>query len=115
MNGDISANNYVQIPNPTSGVKSLGLNGRYIYVQIKAPSSSTPLVFHIDLIMRDRAEGMRVSCSNLYNKISSQNDFCLQVPLNLDLNRWTVVVLDMYELLKKCKFLPSTYMIQNCY
>jgi hypothetical protein len=37
------------------------------------------------------------------------------VPLNLDVNRWTVVVLDIYELLKISGLLPVSYQIQGCY
>jgi hypothetical protein len=32
ISGAISNNNYVQMPNPQSNVKSLGLIGRYLYV-----------------------------------------------------------------------------------
>lgn len=39
----------------------------------------------------------------------------MQLPLNLDINRWTVVVLDLYSLLKMSKLLPSTYLIEACY
>lgn len=37
------------------------------------------------------------------------------MPLNLDVNRWTVVVLDIYELLKISGLLPVSYQIQGCY
>ena len=47
--------------------------------------------------------------------MSTQNGFSLQVPLNLDVNRWTVVVLDIYELLKISGLLPVSYQIQGCY
>lgn len=95
MNGNISANNYVQIPHPNSGIKTLGITGRYIYLQVKVPVSSTPFSFHVDLEMRDM-KPQRISCSNLYKKIETHNSFSTHIPLNLDLNRWTVVVLDLY-------------------
>lgn len=39
----------------------------------------------------------------------------MQVPLNLDINRWTVVVYDMYELLKHSRLLPASYLIEGSY
>lgn len=39
----------------------------------------------------------------------------MQVPLNLDINRWTVVVFDLYELLKHSRLLPASYLIEGSY
>ena len=39
----------------------------------------------------------------------------MQVPLQLDTNRWTVVVFDIYELLKNSRLLPSSYLIEGSY
>lgn len=39
----------------------------------------------------------------------------MQVPLNLDINRWTVVVFDMFQLLKMSGLLPATYLIEGSY
>jgi hypothetical protein len=115
INGTISANNYIQIPNPQSLQKSLGLTGRYLYLEVKAPLSSSPFSFHIDLTMAERGHGIRISSSNLYKKVSTQNGFVMQVPLNLDINRWTVVVYDLYELLKYSRLLPASYLIEGSY
>jgi hypothetical protein len=95
INGTISANNFIQIPNPSSMQHTLGLTGKYLYLQVKAPLSSAPFSFHIDLAMCERSHGIRISASNLYKKISTQNGFVMQVPLVLDINRWTVVVFDI--------------------
>jgi hypothetical protein len=111
MNGNISANNYVQLPHPNSGIKSLGLTGRYMSLQVKLPVSSTPFSFHVDLALNDRSTNIRISCSNLYKQMSTQNNFSVQVPLNLDCNRWTVVVLDLYELVKMSGLTPPNYQI----
>ena len=32
IEGTISANNFIQVPNPAGTIKALGLNGRYIYL-----------------------------------------------------------------------------------
>lgn len=39
ITGSISANNFIQIPHPNSMTRSLGLTGRYLYLQAKAPLS----------------------------------------------------------------------------
>lgn len=115
LSGTISANNFVQLPHPNCNVKSLALTGRYLYLQVKATSSSSPFSFHFDLNMAERSTGIRISASNLYKTVSTQNGFVLQVPLNLDLNRWTVAVFDLYELLNSSGLLPSNYIIQGSY
>ena len=95
--------------------RSLGLTGRYLYLQAKAPVSSVPFSFHIDLNLCDRSHGVRISASNLYKQVSTQNGFVLQVPLNLDIDRWTVIVFDIVSLLKVSKLLPPTYAIEGSY
>jgi hypothetical protein len=65
--------------------------------------------------MCERSHGIRISASNLYKKICTQNGFAMQVPLTLDFNRWTVVVFDIYELLKNSRLLPASYLIEGSY
>ena len=71
LTGTISANNYIQMPHPNSMTRSLGLTGRYLYLQAKAPISSVPFSFHIDLNLCDRSHGIRISSSNLYKQVST--------------------------------------------
>ena len=99
LNGNLPSNNYLQIPSPTGLLKTLGLNGRYLYLMAKTPSSASPFSFHFDLQMAEQTTGIRISASNLYKQISVQNGFVIQVPLNLDQDRWTVSVFDIYDLL----------------
>ena len=113
--GSISANNYIQMPHPLSEARSLGLTGRYLYLQAKAPVSSLPLSFHIDLHLADRPRGIRISASNLYKQVSTQNDFVVQIPLNLDMDRWTVIVFDIINLLKMSRLLPHGFIIEGGY
>jgi len=65
--------------------------------------------------MAERSHGIRISGSNLYKTISTQNGFVLQLPLNLDYNRWTVVVFDLYQLLTDSGLLPATYIVEGSY
>ena len=115
ITGSISANNFIQIPHPNSMTRSLGLTGRYLYLQAKAPISSVPLSFHIDLALAERTHGIRISASNLYKTVSTQNGFVIQLPLNLDIDRWTVVVFDIISLLKMSRLLPQNYIIEGSY
>lgn len=115
IQGSISANNYIQMPHPLSEARSLGLTGRYLYLQAKAPVSSLPLSFHIDLHLADRPRGIRISASNLYKQVSTQNDFVVQIPLNLDMDRWTVIVFDIINLLKMSRLLPHGFIIEGGY
>lgn len=115
LNGSISANNFVQIPSPGSNIKTLGLTGRYLYWQVKSTSANSPFSFHFDLNMAEKTHGIRISASNLYKTISTQNGFVIQVPVNLDLNRWTVVVFDIFELLRVSGLLSATYIIDGSY
>jgi len=50
--------------------------------------------------MAERSHGVRISISNLFRKFDTQNGFVAQVPLELKNNCWTVVVLDVYEILR---------------
>jgi hypothetical protein len=53
INGTISANNYIQIPHPHCGTKSLGLTGRYIYLEIMT-FPGVPVNFHFDFLIAER-------------------------------------------------------------
>ncbi len=115
MSGTISANNYIQIPHPNGMTRSLGLTGRYLYLQVKMPISSAPFSFHIDLQLAERTHGIRISASNLYKQVSTQNNFVVQLPLNVDVDRWTVIVFDIISILKMSRLLPNSYIIEDCY
>jgi hypothetical protein len=56
---------------------------------------------------------IRISASNLYKNLDVQNDFVIQVPLNLDVNRWTVMVFDIYQLLLLSGILPADYIVAD--
>jgi WD repeat-containing protein 90 len=65
--------------------------------------------------MAERSHGVRVSVSNLFKNFQQSNGFVAQVPLELKNNCWSVVVLDLYEILRRSGILPSTYMIDGSY
>ena len=65
--------------------------------------------------MAERSHGIRISVSNLFKNFNTSNGFVAQVPLDLKHNCWTVVVLDIYEILKKSNILPPTYLIDGSY
>lgn len=100
IEGTISANNFIQLPHPSANIKNLGLTGRYIYFQVKCVRHGLPFSYHIDLGMAERSHGVRISISNLFRKFDTQNGFVAQVPLELKNNCWSVVVIDIYEILR---------------
>jgi hypothetical protein len=65
--------------------------------------------------MAERSHGIRISISNLFKNFNTSNGFVAQVPLELLNNQWTVVVLDIFEILKKSAILPPTYIIEGSY
>lgn len=103
------------MPSPNGTIKTLGLNGRYIYLQVKCPKNGLPFSYHLDLGMAERSHGIRISISNLFKNFNTSNGFVAQVPLELLNNQWTVVVLDLYDILKKSAILPPTYLIEGSY
>ena len=103
------------LPHPQCQIKSLNLNGRYIYFQVKCPKHGLPFSYHIDLGVAERSHGIRISVSNLFKNFATSNGFVAQVPLELKNNCWSVVVLDVYELIKQSHILPATYLIEGSY
>ena len=65
--------------------------------------------------MAERTHGVRISSSNLYKSVSTQNNFVIQLPLNIDVDRWTVIVFDIISLLKMSRLLPPSYIIEDSY
>ena len=65
--------------------------------------------------MAERSHGIRISVSNLFKNFATSNGFVAQVPLELKSNCWTVVVLDLYEILRQSRLLPATYLIEGSY
>lgn len=96
--GSISANNFIQLPHPTALLKSLGLTGRYVYIELKSPAGA-PFSIHLDFAVADRGHGVRVSLSNLFKQLTSSGGMVVQVPIDLRPNRWSVVMLDVTALL----------------
>jgi len=102
IRGSVSANNYLLLPGPRSTLKSLGLTGEYIYLQLKAVGGKFLLV-HLDFIVATTSS-FRISLSNMYTeeKVSYHS---LQVPLVL--SGWAVVCLHVPSALALCRRLPT--------
>ena len=69
----------------------------------------------MDLSLDERPRGIRISASNLYKQVSTQNEFVVQIPLNLDMDRWTVIVFDIINILKMSRLLPHGFIIEGGY
>jgi hypothetical protein len=69
IQGSISANNFIQLPHPHSLQKSLGLTGRYLYLQVKSVAGA-PFSLHFDFGMQERGHNVRISVSNLFKSFN---------------------------------------------
>ena len=92
--GSISANNFIQLPNPNTMQKALGLTGRYLYLEVKS-GSGAPFSLHFDYGMAERGHNVRISVSNLFKSFNQSNGFVVQAPLDLQPEKWTVVCIDV--------------------
>ena len=77
------------------------MTGRYIYLELKSGNSGTPFTIHFDFGLADRAHNLRISVSNLFKAFNTSNGFVIQVPLELRTERWTVVCLDVSDIIAK--------------
>lgn len=77
------------------------MTGQYLYLEIKSPHAGTPFSFHFDFGVAERAHNVRVSISNLFKSFNTSNGFVIQVPLELKTETWTIVVIDLNELLRR--------------
>jgi hypothetical protein len=114
IQGSISANNFIQLPHPHSLQKSLNLTGRFIYLQVKS-TSGAPFSLHFDFGLADRGHGLRLSVSNLFKSFNQSNGFVIQVPLDLRLDRWSIVCLDLLELMTRSQLFPPTYSLEGAH
>lgn len=92
IEGTISANNFIRSPHVNSSVKSLGLTGRFVYIQLQSVPEQ-PFTIHLDYKVEGR-NNLRVSLSNLFKQITQPNDFAIQFPLQLN-NAWSTVCIDI--------------------
>lgn len=100
--GSISAANYIQIPRAKSQLKTLGLTGQYIYIQLlEVPEKlfSLHLEYNISNSKTKLDEPLRITLSNIYKETKLTNSG-LQISCHLS-NKWSVVVLDVKSLLHK--------------
>ena len=66
IQGSISANNFITLPHPNSLLKGLNLTGRFLYLEVKSPSTGVPFSLHFDFGMAERSHNLRLSVSNLF-------------------------------------------------
>ncbi len=85
ITGSIPAGNYIQLPKTST--QSLGLTGRYMYLQFK-PIPGKYFVVHIDVATQDGLV-VRVSFSNLFKEFRSTSTW-LQFPYVCNASRGSV-------------------------
>ena len=76
LQGSVSASNYIQFPKSKSEMKSLSLNGKYIYIELRV-SPGKLFSIHLDLILTNTRtkndEPLKISLSNLFKENKLQN------------------------------------------
>lgn len=100
--GSISAANYIQIPRAKSQLKTLGLTGQFIYIQLlEVPEKlfSLHLEYSISNSKTKLDEPLRITLSNIYKETKLTNSG-LQISCHMS-TKWSVVVLDIKALLQK--------------
>jgi hypothetical protein len=86
--------------------KALGLTGKYVYLLLSKPDGKNCTI-HLDYMVNE-TRLTKISLSNIYKSFKNLNGSSLQIPLNMQPDRWTVVCINVYELLEQNKiFLPT--------
>ena len=90
IQGTSSSSNYIQVP-ATKHLpkKALGLTGKYIYLMLNKPDGKN-CVLHLDYMVNE-TRVTKISLSNIYKDFKNVNGSSLQIPLNIQPDRWTVV------------------------
>ena len=96
-------------------MKTLNLTGRFIYLELKSPNAGTPYSLHFDFGLAERSHSLRMSVSNLFKSLNTSNGFVIQVPLELQSERWTIACIDLLEILKKSQLFPQSYKIEGAF
>ena len=94
-------------------MKALNLTGRFLYLEVKSPNAGTPFSLHFDFGMADRAHNVRMSVSNLFKNFNTSNGFVIQLPLELETERWTTVCIDFVDVVKRSQLFPTSYKIDR--
>lgn len=77
--------------------------------------NGAPFSLHFDFGMAERGHNIRLSVSNLFKGFNQSNGFVIQVPLDLNHERWTIVCLDILELMSRSNLFPSTYSFEGAH
>ncbi|EGR28052.1 WDr90 protein, putative [Ichthyophthirius multifiliis] len=100
IEGSVSACNYINIPDVSTGIKSLGLTGRYIYLEfitIKQKYFS----IHLDFQVKSREQIVRFTITNMNEEYKNQNNQVLIIPFpKQSYEKWNILVLDIEFLLQ---------------
>ncbi|EGR29689.1 WDr90 protein, putative [Ichthyophthirius multifiliis] len=95
INGTTQNSNYIQIPDPQQGIQSLGLLGRYVYLEF-LPFEGKYFIIHLDFNIKGMLNTYRLTISNMFDKYKVIENNVLQIPYpqNAPL-KWTIMVLDI--------------------
>jgi len=96
ISGAVPAVNYVEVP--SKRVWSLGLTGRYLYLQLRVPDPEKYFMLHIEVVT---ASGLsiRFSFSNMFSEFKSIGRV-LKIPMGWVGQRFCIVALDLKGVLE---------------
>lgn len=101
LQGSVSASNYIQIPKSKGEMKSLALNGKFIYMLIRVPPGKL-FSIHFDLLVcntrTNNEEPLKISLSNLFKENKLQNSVQISCKLS---TKWTIVCLDIKNVISE--------------
>ena len=109
LRGNISSKNFIQIPHPQLK-KTLGLTGRYIYVQMQA-FEDKPFYVHFDFSIDER-NNLRFALSNLFRALGTANNFVMQIPVQAT-GQWCVVCVDVESMLRQFELFPPEFEVHG--
>lgn len=95
MYGSVSANNFLRIPHPKGAIKSLGLTGEFVYLQVREIGHRFFLI-HLDFAVAQQ-NVLRFTLSNMYNEVKATSRAILY-PCRLGEN-WSVVCVHVPSIL----------------
>ena len=97
LKGSVSASNALIVPARLS--EDLRIKGKFLYVIMRADSLARTFCFHVDVVLQENIK-YRLSFSNLYKEIKVMTNV-VQFPVMSLRGRWTIVGLNVSELLLK--------------
>lgn len=105
ITGNPSAGNYIALPKAKSTIQTLGLNGRYLYIEFR--SSNQFFNIHFDFTITGR-NPVRFTLSNMFEAYKTTSSGTLQIPYPKEnTKKWTILCIDIEHHLQNYGLFPK--------